>query len=71
MIVSVEVQKATGLNDINERILISDNYEYLVRDKWYDYLYMHSPAMDVEKSENIVWGAAQLFSGDYLGAYLH
>lgn len=67
MIVSVEAQKATGLNDINERILISDNYEYLVRDKWYDYLYINSPAMNIEKSENIVWGAAQFFSGDFLG----
>lgn len=67
MVVSVEAQKATGLNDINERILISDNYEYLARDKWYDYLYMLSPTMDIEKSENIVWGASQFFSGDYLG----
>jgi hypothetical protein len=67
MIVSVEAQKGIGLNDINERILIDDNYEYLIRDKWYDYLYMNSSAMNIEKSENIIWGASQFFQGDYLG----
>ena len=67
MVVSVEAQKGTGLNDINERILISDNYEYIIREKWYDYLYITSSAMLIEKEENIAYSYIEFFKQDVLG----
>ena len=59
LIVSVEAQKATGFNNINQRVLIDDNFEYINHSNWYDYLYKLSPAMSTEIAENVSWGIGE------------
>lgn len=56
LIVSVEAQKATGFNNINQRVLIDDNFEYINHSNWYDCLYKLSAAMAIEIETNISWG---------------
>ncbi len=68
MVVSVEAQKAKGLKDINDRITISDNYEYIIRENWLDYLYMVSPLMKNEAINNIENALALLLQNDTVGA---
>lgn len=70
LIVDVSAQKAGGFSDINNTILVSDNFEYINHNKWYEILYSLSQAMAVEVSENVAWGIGEAISkGDILYAF--
>ena len=71
LVVDASAQRADGFSNINERILIDDNYEYLVRENWWDYLYMCTSVHALEILENVTWGIAEAISrGDFLYALL-
>lgn len=71
LVVDASAQRADGFSGINERILINDNYEFLIRENWWDYLYMCTSFHAIEILENVTWGIGEAISrGDALYALL-
>ena len=59
LLVDARVQQALNYSNIDSRILIDDNYEYLDHHEWYDILYGMTVASWPEKISNALYGIVE------------
>lgn len=61
-LVDLSSQKADNYQNINERVVVSENFVYVIRTDWYDYLYALTPVAAAELVANVIQALMELFT---------